>query len=528
METKATKPMETKAAKPKAKRVKMMCVDGSNEPWCLVLGYNSHWLFRFLVAKRQNDRYSSLNAEQFFNEEKVTELCVTPISAENQWCTTLNVRKDVGTDEKFTDNVDFTKLAKDLKGGRVAVVGVHEFWYSVPENEAPEFAGAFLARLNQSDNEGNKGDGGDGNPPRKCRKSPVVTKAGKGEKLVDCSAGDLLVALSEKLKDARVVVVGAWNSGEKASSMVEKLCKELGFAYVAISKSEVMRSSEQVRQRVIDAVVRSTPVIPDILGGYENSHGYTGLIQPSYYGLALFKPDRTGFDQVTVKPCAPGETTTIVASKGFRLDANHAVQDTGDTMTGRITFGADSALSIEWDSESNKTPWTKAAMPFQSITEWMDQYCEPHYLKLSDILAMKPGEKVEIVSFDRNWSDPTIDRKTNLPGVEYDPTQFFRNTELTYTHKGAVTGDIRWCWMSQEVPDEEMPLELQFAPHRWCSLDGEGRFPDSIARYGGREHVGKHYSSLPPDTLVGWRGPWIMKKHLVGLPKIAWWDDYTS
>lgn len=171
--------------------------------------------------------------------------------------------------------------------------------------------------------------------------------------------------------------------------------------------------------------------------------------------------------------------------------------------------------SIEKSYEENKFP----VVHKDSLTAWGNQAAEQYGLEVRDILKMKPGEKMDIIFFDRNVGDYLHGSKI---GQKFNPLKKGMSYG-TYTHKEGLTGKIKFDVLGYE---ECFEWEINFSPTLVNSLNTKEKpifwspIPNDIS-----------YKDLNPKTKVGWRGPSIDKKDAKYLPKYfkhygTWWDDY--
>ena len=136
------------------------------------------------------------------------------------------------------------------------------------------------------------------------------------------------------------------------------------------------------------------------------------------------------------------------------------------------------------------------------LSKWL-KFMKPYFATIQSISNMKKNQKKQFLCYDRNFLD--------LVGKEGKCKEIFKeNYKLTYTHNKDLSG-----WIQFEDEKEKTPFEfhLNYMENAWFPLK-DGRVPNSFEIIlfqgpAGMEHIGRHFSSYPSETLVGWRGPLI-------------------
>jgi hypothetical protein len=166
-------------------------------------------------------------------------------------------------------------------------------------------------------------------------------------------------------------------------------------------------------------------------------------------------------------------------------------------------------------------------------SEWR-AYVKDKCLTIADVLALKPGERIKVITMDRNeWE---CSERANKPDVLHDVHDFFRQKVSVYIHKHDLVGEIAWDFVISHKnmddyysfePDREFEFDINYRGSNWYPLTN-GRLPPAdpqgLAQFG--DAAGKHYSEFPPTTLIGWRGPMMLWERLAELPiqQIYWHD----
>jgi hypothetical protein len=134
---------------------------------------------------------------------------------------------------------------------------------------------------------------------------------------------------------------------------------------------------------------------------------------------------------------------------------------------------------------------------------------ESSYLTIADIVKMKPGETIEVLCIDRNFSDWHVENYTPMGAKE-----FFKDNYVWLIAKSGDGLDVKWK-QSENGSDcgfeeyEEREFDLNYREGYWYPLlDGKllGRFLNHRLTEDGES---KHWSSYPETTMVGWRGPML-------------------
>ena len=156
-----------------------------------------------------------------------------------------------------------------------------------------------------------------------------------------------------------------------------------------------------------------------------------------------------------------------------------------------------------------------------SLTGWVNRATELFHLTAGNIRAMKEGEQLEVVLFDRNLGDYTHGKAA---GTTYDP---ITGCQLAiYTHKFGLSGSLLFPDIADR-PDDfvwEVNGYAIGADIFWRPLDGRWSC-------GGPNLC--EQDAVPDAVPIGWRGPCIRKSNaLKYLPRSVmhydtWYDNYV-
>lgn len=137
-------------------------------------------------------------------------------------------------------------------------------------------------------------------------------------------------------------------------------------------------------------------------------------------------------------------------------------------------------------------------------------------LTIADIARLRPGDEIKVLVIDRNMEETAED--ANSWNTAVDAPQFFRNNWAVYTHTEGLKGQILFGWQTQPLDFE---FHLEWESRKWYPVTQgclPARDPQGFSAF---EFAGpKHFSSFPPSTRVGWRGPMVLWSGLHAWPRV--------
>lgn len=152
------------------------------------------------------------------------------------------------------------------------------------------------------------------------------------------------------------------------------------------------------------------------------------------------------------------------------------------------------------------------------ISEW-EEYTRDKCLTIKDVENLRPGQKLKVVTLDRNVYDIAFD--CNEPGKLHDAKHFYRESVATYYHESDLKGKIKM----EDVGKMEFEFDIEWAKDEWYPLtngklpendpQGFSKFPDNMLL---------DWKDYPKDTRIGWRGPMILLDKMDSLPKVYYYD----
>lgn len=144
-----------------------------------------------------------------------------------------------------------------------------------------------------------------------------------------------------------------------------------------------------------------------------------------------------------------------------------------------------------------------------TVKEWVKE-SEKFHLTIDDVLKFKKGERVKLLHLDRNFYD-LLDYEAG-EGV-HKASKITRGnyfSEYTKAKDNDIAGSSTWLMDTKECYTDATRWHVDLG-HIWYGLN-EGYVPridvQGIFEIG--EHAGKHWTALPKDTCIGWRGPCIL------------------
>ena len=150
----------------------------------------------------------------------------------------------------------------------------------------------------------------------------------------------------------------------------------------------------------------------------------------------------------------------------------------------------------------------------QLFPDWYD-HMRPHYFTLQDLSKMKKGETRKFLLMDRNLGD-NVDGQPDFKVMK--PTTMFKGCWAVYRHGHGVHGEIKFAW---DDTFRDFVFHVNFTEGHWYPFNKDGVLPgvdpQGFSPLGG---VARPYTSFPPSTPVGWRGPMIEWSKLQKAPKV--------
>ena len=156
-------------------------------------------------------------------------------------------------------------------------------------------------------------------------------------------------------------------------------------------------------------------------------------------------------------------------------------------------------------------------------------------LTIADIMALTPGDKIKVITLDRNVLDTNLGY--NVEGVLYSAKKFFKRSKAIYTFKPPensvsgstsqvrLVGDIIFSPNDDPIKNKGFEFDIEWSPDNWYPLEngllpaadwqGFSRFtPETI----------RDWRDYPTNTRIGWRGPMILWSKLKHLPQVYYYN----
>jgi hypothetical protein len=158
--------------------------------------------------------------------------------------------------------------------------------------------------------------------------------------------------------------------------------------------------------------------------------------------------------------------------------------------------------------------------------EAMIQYTEPMWITAKDIKNLKKGDKLTLISLNRNIYDQIDDNK---PYVAYNAAILFKPLKCFYIHEKDSKGYMFWSWDIETKHDFEW--ELEYKAKHWYPIEN-GVFPANDTQI--LELFGKkdpllgyelNWENVPNSMHLGFRGPMLQWKYVSKLPYVYYKDN---
>ena len=168
---------------------------------------------------------------------------------------------------------------------------------------------------------------------------------------------------------------------------------------------------------------------------------------------------------------------------------------------------------------------------FHTSPEGFCQSSREYHLTIKDVLNFPIGEKQRIFFLDRNMFDMSCRDDMNEINTPIKPSHFFRHGYyIDFVRNEGILGD--WCWVDGKTyrnVDNNRELDIDLGS-LWYPLK-ESKVPigdrQEIFKIP-KEYKGKHYTQIPSNTRLGWRGPMILVKNMDKCPDIIYKGNYSS
>lgn len=147
------------------------------------------------------------------------------------------------------------------------------------------------------------------------------------------------------------------------------------------------------------------------------------------------------------------------------------------------------------------------------LEDWIEKARE-FKLRIADVISMKNGSSVDLLSLHRNVYDIVCDN--NERNIVYEPEKFFSDCKVTYTHSKDLTGIL---------DNNTFEFHLEYKDKCWYPLKN-GKLPkqDKQKLFQFDHTKITDWKKFPLNTGVGFRGeliPWDVVKYQ---PNVFWCD----
>jgi len=143
--------------------------------------------------------------------------------------------------------------------------------------------------------------------------------------------------------------------------------------------------------------------------------------------------------------------------------------------------------------------------------QWYTLAHKKHTLQIKDITKLNLGDKLDLLLLDNNVWRNTIS-KDKIKNQIYSPESFFGYSFGTYIHSHELCGTLLLHLADTAILIDGFEFYVEYTDDQWYPLsDGYLLINDSNDI---------HWTELPLDTKIGYRGPAIYKSILNILPNI--------
>jgi hypothetical protein len=167
----------------------------------------------------------------------------------------------------------------------------------------------------------------------------------------------------------------------------------------------------------------------------------------------------------------------------------------------------------------------------QNMHNFIDN-CKDKHLTLIDIIKMLPGEKLDVVIWNKNFEDCGI-LYLEDDGLPQRPEHFFKYNRHQITCLGNMKWLIHFNWKESTIHPIHLDVSCLDTDRTWCPIDekdGEVHIIDKIIRVDSQilyESINVHWTKFPDGTRVGWNGPIMLWDELEDMPSV-YFDQFAE
>ena len=167
--------------------------------------------------------------------------------------------------------------------------------------------------------------------------------------------------------------------------------------------------------------------------------------------------------------------------------------------------------------------------------DWDKMSHEKYALTIKDILTLKPGDQIKVLSMDRNVWDIALEDE--IQGKSCKPKEFFSENYAIYIHEENLKGKLVFAFelkddtdyidnnyfVKNKICQPNFEFHIEYKHHCWYPLhDGymPASDPQGFSKFPWTD--AKHWSAFPQETRIGWRGHFVLWSKLDEMPNIIW------
>jgi len=146
-----------------------------------------------------------------------------------------------------------------------------------------------------------------------------------------------------------------------------------------------------------------------------------------------------------------------------------------------------------------------------SLDDWLDANSDMHGLRISDIVKLKKGNKLDVLVVDRNFYDFIMEKASGRPKKA---TTLLAPQRGTYTHNKNLEGSLTIHYPSGDISVNDGNFEFEVLvkeAEMWYPLM-RGKLDETLSQGRVRPRW-VPWSNLPESTHIGYRGymlPWAV------------------
>src|SRR4051812_33124924 len=117
-----------------------------------------------------------------------------------------------------------------------------------------------------------------------------------------------------------------------------------------------------------------------------------------------------------------------------------------------------------------------------NIIDWDILSHDKYALTIENVLNMKPGEQIKVLSMDRNVWDCALDNKQKQ-GKSFKPQEFFKDCWAIYINTDTLKGKCLFAWEFdddqteqvnvEQINSDDFEFDIEYNNNEWYPLEDE-------------------------------------------------------